>query len=110
MRLILKNCNYLGKETRDIYISDGKFSERYPDDEADRIIDAKCALVTPGLIDMHVHLREPGLEYKEDIESGTRAAARGGFTGVCCMPNTNPVVDNPAIVASIIKRAEELGN
>ena len=109
MKLILKNCNVLNKETKDIYISDGKLSKEFPESDADRVIDVKGNLVTPGLIDMHVHLREPGQEYKEDIESGTKAAARGGFTGVCCMPNTTPVVDNAAIVRSIIKRANELG-
>ena len=110
MRIILKNCNYLAKEMRDFYISDGKFSEKFADSEADRIIDVNGALVTPGLIDMHVHLREPGYEYKENIETGTHAAARGGFTSVCCMPNTNPVADNAAVITSIIERAKEAGH
>ena len=110
MKMIIKNCNVLGKEVKDIYIADGKFAAAFSEQDADRVIDVKGALVTPGLIDMHVHLREPGLEYKEDIETGTKAAARGGFTGVCCMPNTSPVVDNAAIVESIIKRSEDLGN
>ncbi|MFZ3208389.1 MAG: dihydroorotase [Geobacteraceae bacterium] len=75
-------------------------------------IDAKGLLVTPGLIDMHVHLRDPGHEYKEDIVSGTRAAVAGGFTSVCCMPNTSPVADNKAVVGYIINkaRAEGLAN
>ncbi len=55
---------------------------------------------------MHVHLRDPGLEYKEDIVSGTRAAAAGGFTSVCCMPNTKPVIDNKAIASYIINKAK----
>ncbi len=109
MRLILKNCNVMGKEIRDIYISDGKFCAPYGESEADRIIDVKGNLVTPGLVDMHVHFREPGQEYKENIETGSKAAARGGFTSVCCMPNTSPVVDNAAIVESIIKRAGDIG-
>jgi dihydroorotase len=69
-------------------------------------------LVTPGLIDMHVHLRDPGHEYKEDIVTGTRAAVAGGFTSVCCMPNTCPVADNKAVVGYIINkaRAEGLAN
>ena len=99
----------MGKEIRDIYISDGKFCAPYGESEADRIIDVKGNLVTPGLVDMHVHFREPGQEYKENIETGSKAAARGGFTSVCCMPNTSPVVDNAAIVESIIKRAGDIG-
>ncbi|MEG2517916.1 MAG: amidohydrolase family protein, partial [Raoultibacter sp.] len=55
-------------------------------------------IIVPGLVDMHVHLREPGFEQKEDIASGTRAAAHGGFTAVCCMPNTLPVIDNATTV------------
>lgn len=73
--------------------------------EPDRIINASGMVVTPGLIDMHVHLREPGFEYKETIESGCSAAAHGGFTTVCCMPNTNPVNDNGQISEFIIKKA-----
>ncbi len=99
----------MGKEIRGIYISDGKFCAPYGESEADRIIDVKGNLVTPGLVDMHVHFREPGQEYKENIETGSKAAARGGFTSVCCMPNTSPVVDNAAIVESIIKRAGDIG-
>lgn len=72
-------------------------------------IDAKGLLVTPGLIDMHVHLRDPGLEYKEDIGTGTRAAAAGGFTSVCCMPNTKPVIDNKAVASYIITKARAEG-
>lgn len=71
--------------------------------------DVTNLLVTPGLIDIHVHLREPGFEYKEDIETGTRAAAAGGFTAVCCMPNTRPAIDTPAVVRQIIERAGEVG-
>ncbi|HHU16816.1 MAG TPA: dihydroorotase, partial [Clostridiales bacterium] len=68
-------------------------------------IDADGKWIVPGLIDLHVHLREPGFEYKEDIESGCAAAARGGFTTICCMPNTNPVIDSPEIVRMIDKKA-----
>ncbi len=71
--------------------------------------DAAGKYVSPGLIDMHVHLRDPGYEYKEDIESGTKAAQKGGFTAVACMPNTNPVNDNKAVVKYIIDRAREVG-
>jgi dihydroorotase len=73
------------------------------------IIDASGNYVVPGLIDMHVHLRDPGLEYKEDIVSGTRAAAAGGFTSVCCMPNTKPTIDNKAIASYIINKAKAEG-
>ncbi len=72
-------------------------------------IDASGKYVMPGLIDMHVHLRDPGLEYKEDIVSGTRAAVAGGFTSVCCMPNTKPVIDNKAIASYIINKAKTDG-
>ena len=74
-----------------------------------KIINAENMLVVPGLIDVHVHLREPGHEYKETIETGLRAAAKGGFTAVCSMPNTNPVNDNGQITKFIINRAKELG-
>lgn len=77
---------------------------------ADQVVDARGKVVTPGLIDIHVHLREPGFEYKEDIESGTRAAAAGGFTRVCCMPNTNPAIDTAAVVRQILERTEQVGS
>ncbi len=73
-------------------------------------IDVRGKVVVPGLIDIHVHLREPGFEYKEDIESGTRAAAAGGFTRVCCMPNTNPAIDTAAVVRQILERTEQVGS
>lgn len=77
--------------------------------KADKIIDASGRIVVPGLIDMHVHLREPGQEYKETIETGTLSAAAGGFTGVCAMPNTTPVNDNRQVTEYILNRAKEAG-
>lgn len=74
-----------------------------------RLLDATGKLVVPGLIDMHVHLREPGFEAKEDIVSGTRAAVRGGFTAVACMPNTNPVADNNSVITYILTKARAAG-
>jgi dihydroorotase len=74
-----------------------------------KVIDAAGRLVVPGLIDMHVHLREPGHEYKETVESGGQAAAAGGFTAVACMPNTDPVNDNRSVTEFILRRAREAG-
>lgn len=74
-----------------------------------QVINAKNKVVCPGFIDMHVHLREPGQEYKEDITSGSKAAAAGGFTTVCCMPNTEPAIDNAAIASFVRERARKTG-
>ncbi len=79
-------------------------------EKADKIIDAAGKHVFPGFVDLHVHLRDPGQTYKEDIVTGTRAAAHGGFTSVCAMPNTDPVVDNIATVDYIQRRAKDLGS
>ena len=98
-------------EVAALYIADGKIvgseSEiRNPKSEIDKI-DASNLIVCPGLIDMHVHLREPGFSHKETIESGARAAAAGGFTTIVCMPNTSPAADNPSTIAWIKDRAED---
>jgi len=93
----------------DILIADGVVLEIGTGLEAPPetpVIDAAGLIVAPGLIDMHVHLRDPGLEYKEDIASGSRAAAAGGFTSIACMPNTQPVNDNKAVTSYIVHRAE----
>src|SRR5260370_348803 len=74
------------------------------------ILDASGLIVAPGFIDIHVHLREPGQESSETIETGTRAAARGGFTAVCCMPNTKPVNDNASVTRLILDRAKGAGS
>ena len=81
--------------------SDGETAGKDPD----RIIDADGKIVTPGLIDMHVHFRDPGYEYKETVETGCMAAAAGGFTAVCPMPNTHPVNDNSQVTRYILKKA-----
>lgn len=77
--------------------------------DSDRVVDAGGCLVTPGLIDPHVHLREPGQEHKETIATGTRAAVAGGFTTVCCMPNTDPPLDDAARIRWVRERAEATG-
>ena len=95
----------------DIVIEDGNIVEIRQDaftgneNKESKIIDASGKIVAPGLIDMHVHLRDPGYEYKETIETGSRAAAFGGFTAVCCMPNTNPVNDCRQVTEYIVKKA-----
>lgn len=92
----------------DLAIKDGLIADAAQTVVADLpVIDAAGCWVVPGLIDMHVHLREPGEEYKEDIVSGALAAASGGFTAVACMPNTKPVNDNATVTAVIMARAAE---
>ncbi len=97
-------------EEKDIRIEGDKIVEIAKDIPADggEEIDATGKHIFPGLIDMHVHLREPGFERKEDIESGCKAAVKGGFTQICCMPNTNPVVDNKVVVSYIKMREREV--
>lgn len=98
-------------EIADVLIKDGRIEAIGSDISADgaKVLDAGGCWVVPGLIDMHVHFRDPGLEAKEDIESGSRAAAAGGFTSVACMPNTNPVTDNRAVVEYITAKAARTG-
>ncbi|BBH21190.1 dihydroorotase [Paenibacillus baekrokdamisoli] len=84
-------------------------AEGTPDTAGHDIVDAQSKLISAGFIDMHVHLREPGFEYKEDIASGTRSAARGGFTTIACMPNTRPVTDKPETVKYILDKAATEG-
>jgi dihydroorotase len=95
----------------DVLVESGRVSRIGPglDTAGARVIDARGCLVTPGLIDPHVHLREPGQTHKEDIASGTKAAVSGGFTTVCCMPNTSPALDSPAVINQITARAEAVG-
>ena len=114
MRLLIRNGRVVHPVTgavllQDLLVEEGKIAlmERGIDIGADQVIEAAGLVDSPGLVDMHVHLREPGLEYKEDISTGTAAAARGGVTSVACMPNTKPAVDSPEQVRYILRRAAE---
>lgn len=113
IKTLLKNCTLIDgindyKGLFDVLIQDGRIcriDRRIDNVEFDRCIDAESNAVLPGFIDMHCHLREPGFEYKETIESGSKAAAKGGYTTICCMPNTKPVMDN---IDSIKKLKEKI--
>lgn len=110
--MIIKNGNVVLKnsvEKKDLLVENGKIVRIADKIDGENVIDASGLYVFPGLIDMHVHLREPGYEYKEDIESGSKAAVKGGFTQICCMPNTNPIADNKVVVSYIRHRGEEVG-
>ncbi len=98
-------------QVQDVLINDGLIEAvgTHLKAEGAQIYDAAGQIVAPGFVDIHVHLRDPGYEYKEDIASGTRAAARGGFTSVACMPNSNPINDNKSVTCYIRKRAAEAG-
>ena len=114
MNILIKNGHVIDPANKidgklDILASDGKIARlgkpgSLTDNNA-QVIDASSKLVVPGLIDMHVHLREPGFEYKETIVTGTAAAKAGGFTSVCCMPNTNPVNDSRSVTEFILAQA-----
>ncbi len=111
--MIIRNGNVVLKnsvEKKDILVENGKIvkiADKLPANGGEEI-DASGKHVFPGLIDMHVHLRDPGYEYKEDIESGSKAAVKGGFTQICCMPNTNPVMDNKVVVSYVKHKAQEV--
>src|ERR1035438_3870157 len=91
----------------DVLIVDGRVAGVAPNLSSPKaeVFDATGMIVAPGFIDMHVHLREPGFEHAETIESGSRAAAAGGFTSVCCMPNTKPVNDSAMVTSYIVEQA-----
>ena len=117
MALLLKNAHVVDPSVEldgvvDVLIDGDKIAEVGENLAAEgaEVRDLSGKYLVPGLVDMHVHLREPGYEVKEDIESGTRAAAKGGFTGVCSMPNTDPVTDNGTVVEFVKSRAAEVGH
>lgn len=122
MNILIKGGRVMDPKTNfdqitDVYIEDGVIKiigdnlaeHEVTDSKEITVIDAAGKIVAPGLVDMHCHLRDPGYEYKEDIESGTRSAAMGGITSVACMPNTNPVIDNAPMVEYVMNRAAQVG-
>ncbi len=116
MRILIKNGRVLDPksgvdETLDILVDGGRIADLKPSIKAKdaTVIDASRLVVAPGFIDMHAHLREPGQTSKETIETGTRAAARGGFTSVCAMPNTKPANDERAVTEFILAQAAKKG-
>ncbi len=117
MKLLIRNGRVVDPsqgldEGMDVLVEDGTISqvgERLEVQGQHEVLDAAGLVVAPGFIDLHVHLREPGYEYKETIDTGCRAAVAGGFTAVCCMPNTDPVNDNPSVTEYILSRAQDVG-
>src|SRR5690625_7563926 len=114
MSTILRNVKRIVKgnelETCNVLIVRGKIeqiSKEEIEEDAKHIIDGKGRLLTPGFIDVHIHLREPGGEHTETIATGTKAAARGGYTTVCSMPNTNPVPDNENKINDELKKIKD---
>jgi dihydroorotase len=115
-RLLIKHARVVDPTQKldhglDLLLVDGrveKLAERIQDGRAE-VFDATGLVAAPGFVDIHVHLREPGYEYKETVATGSAAAVAGGFTAVCCMPNTQPVIDNAAVVEFVRSRAAEVG-
>lgn len=114
MKYLIKGGRVIDPENNldgvlDILIEKGKIKRiaKEINDDGIRMIEAGDLTIIPGLVDAHCHLREPGYEYKEDIESGTKAAAAGGFTAVACMPNTNPIADNDSVIRYIVEKSQE---
>lgn len=115
MQLLIKNGRVLDPASErdgicDILVAEGVIQKVAVNIEAEnaKVVDASGYFVMPGLVDLHVHFRDPGLTYKEDIETGAKAAARGGYTTVLCMPNTSPVIDAPEKVEYVKNRAKEV--
>jgi len=116
-RLLIRNGRVIDPsqgldQGMDVLLENGSVAalgERLDVPSETRVLDAAGLVVAPGFIDLHTHLREPGFEHKETIESGCRAAVAGGFTSLCCMPDTNPVNDDPSVTSFILKRAEQIG-
>ena len=113
-RILIKNARLIGSEAvtenrADLLIAEGKLERIGVGLEAEnaRIIDARGLVAAPGLVDVHVHFRDPGFIYKEDIHTGARAAAKGGFTSVVMMGNTKPSIDSPGILSEVLERAAE---
>src|SRR5262249_8157262 len=114
--LLIKNGRVIDPSTKtdaqlDVLLNSEKITELAPPGKIStsrelQALEASDLIVAPGFIDLHCHLREPGQESSETIETGTRAAARGGFTAVCCMPNTRPVNDNASVTRFIMERAK----
>ncbi|MCI6859208.1 MAG: dihydroorotase [Eubacterium sp.] len=95
-------------EVTDVWVKENKITGfgSHPEWEADEELDGSGCIVSPGFVDVHVHFRDPGFTYKEDLETGSKSAAAGGYTTVVCMANTRPIVDNPEVLKDILKRAE----
>ena len=115
MNILLKNGKVIDYATKtneimDILIEDGIIIKVAKEilDSADKTIDCTNLFIIPGMIDMHCHLREPGFEYKETIETGCNSAVKGGFTTICPMPNTNPTTDSAFILRKIIDEAKRV--
>ena len=114
MATIIKQCTHgltkFKTETIDLKIEAGKIieiAEQIEADSADEVIEANGRFIAPGFVDVHVHLREPGGEKQETIETGTKAAARGGYTTICSMPNTNPVPDTEKRVIDLNRKIKQ---
>lgn len=117
LSILIKNGYLLNPATNtegitDILVEGNQITkiQKNLEEQADYVVDATNLVVMPGFIDLHVHLREPGFEYKETIESGTKAAAKGGFTSICPMPNTNPAIDSKCMVEYLNLKSKEEGD